>query len=85
MFYTDILGVFNEFLFCVVILFNIYQNKYEILYLTVNGISEQRQKTTILRIREKFVTNKYIFFSLLNYADILEKINNYVVTYKIIK
>ena len=85
MLYTDILGVFNEFFFCVVSLFNIYQNKYEILYLTFNGISEQRQKTTILRIREKFVTNKYICFSLLNYADILEKINNYVVTYKIIK
>ena len=38
MLYTDILGVFNEFFFCVVSLFNIYQNKYEILYLTFNGI-----------------------------------------------
>ena len=38
MLYTDILGVSNEFFFCVVSLFNIYQNKYEILYLTFNGI-----------------------------------------------
>ena len=85
MFYTDILEVLNEFFSCVDSIFSIYQNNYtsfgnEILYLTFNGILEQKQQTSIVRIREKFVTNKYISFSLVSYEDVLEEINNYVVT-----
>ena len=85
MFYTDILEVLNEFFSCVDSIFSIYQNNYtsfgnKILYLTFNGILEQKQQTSIVRIREKFVTNKYISFSLVSYEDVLEEINNYVVT-----
>ena len=85
MFYTDILEVLNEFFSCVDSIFSIYQNNStsfgnEILYLTFNGILEQKQQTSIVRIREKFVTNTYISFSLVSYEDVLEEINNYVVT-----
>ena len=85
MFYTDILEVLNKFFSCVDSIFSIYQNNYtsfgnEILYLTFNGILEQKQQTSIVRIREKFVTNTYISFSLVSYEDVLEEINNYVVT-----